>query len=163
MPPARPERLLAFDVDCGELARGHRVIARGLTYEGRSTDDLTSGDQSGHQELPMVSLAYEVVPGLTAAEAAFQIEATYTTDVPLPWSTSGAGFGPRSTDEYAGGPATRGAAGPWPLPEGARHLHFMLHRAGSQGAPDRRLGSLDVDLTTGTALWAPAEDPAPEP
>src|SRR3954453_3483540 len=134
--------IIAFDVDCGELIPGHRFIARGLVDDGRSADDLTSGDQTRHQELQMVSLAYELVPGVTAAEAAegagadFGVEATYATDVPLSWTTGGGGFGPGSIDEYAGGASTGGASGPWPLPDDAARLRFTLYGTGPRPPED---------------------------
>jgi hypothetical protein len=167
--PARSDGLpatniISFDVDCGELIPGHRFIARGLVDEGRSTHDLTSADQTQHQELQMVSLAYELVPGVPAADAAegaaatFIVEATYATDVALPWTTGGSGFGPGSIDEYAGGASTGGASGPWPLPDNAVHLQFTLYAAGPL-TPDRPSGTLEVDLATRSARWTPANHP----
>jgi hypothetical protein len=126
--------MVSFDVDCGELISGHRFIAQGLVDEGWSTDDLSSDDQSRHQEFQMVSLAYQLVPGVTAAEAAagadseFVVDATYETDVDLPWTTGAAGFGPGSIEEYAGGASTGGASGPWPLPGSATRLRFRCTR-----------------------------------
>ena len=112
----------------------------------------------------MVSLAYQLVPGVTAAEAAagadsdFVVDATYETDVDLPWTTGGPGFGPGSIEEYVGGASTGGASGPWPLPGNATSLRFSLYAAGSQsaGAPHRFAGTLEVDLPGGTARWNPA-------
>jgi len=157
-----PTAMVSFDVDCGELVPGHRCIARGLFDEGRSAHDLTSGDQSRHQLMRMVSLGYELVPGVTAAEAAaaeFFVEATYATDVALPWTTGGAGFGPGSIDAFAGGPGTAGASGPWPLPDDAGRLRFTLYATGVRGSadPHRVAGTLEVDLPARTARWTPAE------
>ena len=112
----------------------------------------------------MVSLAYELVPGVPAADAAegdsaeFVVEATYATDVALPWTTGGSGFGPGSIDEFAGGASTGGASGPWPLPDDAAHLRFTLYAAGPR-TPDaqyRPAGTVDVDLPTRSARWTPA-------
>jgi len=83
--------LRSFDVDCGgDLFPGHRVVVRGLVDHGRSRDDLTSRDHSENVECQMVSLAYELLPGVTVAEAAarepgtaFTVDATYSADVPL--------------------------------------------------------------------------------
>jgi len=154
--------IISFDVDCGELIPGHRFIARGLVDEGRSADDLTSGDQTSHQELQMVSLAYELVPGVTAdaaegAGAKFVVEATYATDVALPWTTGGSGFGPGSIDVYAGGASTGGASGPWPLPDDAARLQFTLYAVGPRtlDAQYRLSGTLEVDLPTRSARWTP--------
>lgn len=72
MPPRSPRlanRLLAtFDLDCGELVPGHRLIARGLADEGRSSDDFLGGTDNVEQQ--MIGLEYEPVPGITAEEAA---------------------------------------------------------------------------------------------
>jgi hypothetical protein len=59
----------------------------------------------------MVALAYELLPGVTAAEEAgrepgspFTVDATYSADVPLTWSTGGSGptgrAGPSSCESY---------------------------------------------------------------
>jgi hypothetical protein len=47
--------LLAFDVDCGELIRGHRFVARGI----RDTGTIDRPDAAG--ESPGFSLEYELV------------------------------------------------------------------------------------------------------
>ena len=158
--------LLSFDVDCGdELFPGHRVLVRGLVDGGRSNDDLTSRDSSGEVECRLVSLAYELVPGVTRAEelardgGPFTLDATYAADVPLPWSTGGTGpdglAGPSGVEAYDeqvwGGDSTLGELGPWPVPDGARRLTFWLHPVGGS----RATGTVVVDLSTGGARWAP--------
>lgn len=128
-----PTMLRTFDVDCGDdVFPGHRLVVRGLADHGRSRDDLTSRDQSANIECQMVALAYELLPGVTAAEeaareprSAFSVDATYSADVPLAWSTGGSGptglGGPgscESCDEAIwGGETTVGESGPWPVPE----------------------------------------------
>lgn len=126
--PRLPGALLAsFDVECSDLFPGHTVVARGLRDDGRSRDDLTAGDQRDHVVCPMVSLVYEVVPGVTREEAAAwpadvssTVDATYAADVPLPWSTGGSGPdglpGPSGVETYDegrwGGQSTVGELGP---------------------------------------------------
>ena len=119
--------LLTFDVSCGDdLLPGHTFVARGLADEGRSQDDLRSGDQTLHDVCHMVDLVYELVPGVEAAEAPsdrsqpFTVDATYGADVPLFWSTGGTGpdgsGGPGWIEKYQGGSSTVGGLGPWPIP-----------------------------------------------
>jgi hypothetical protein len=169
LPSSRlPKLLRTFDVDCGyDLFPGHRVVVRGLADHGRSRDDLTSRDHSRNVECQMVALAFELLPGVTAAEStacepgtSFTIDATYSADVPLPWSTGGSGptgsGGPGSHETYDearwGGETTVGESGPWPVPEGARRLTFWL-----SGPGDRRpAGTVTVDLVTGLADWRAA-------
>ena len=158
--------LLRFDVDCGtDLYPGHRVLVRGLVDGGRSRDDLTSRDHSSDVECQLVSLAYELVPGVTRAEELaregrpFTLDATYGADVPLPWSTGGTGPdglpGPCAVESYDeqhfGGDSTVGELGPWPVPDGARRLTFWLHPIDGR----RATGTVVVDLRTGRASWAP--------
>ena len=171
-PPRSPrlpaDLLLSFDVECGDLFPGHRVVARGLVDGGRSRDDLTSRDHSGNDECRLVSLAYELVPGVTRAEERarepgrpFTIDATYAADVPLPWSTGGTEAdgspGPCSHEAYDedvwGGESTLGELGPWPVPDGARRLVFWLHPVDGR----RATGTVTVDLSTGQAAWTPVE------
>jgi len=162
--------LRTFDVDCGDdLFPGHRVVVRGLVDYGRSRDDLTSLDHSGNVECQMVSLAYELLPGVTAVEAAarkpgtaFSVDATYSADVPLTWSTGGSGptglGGPGGCESYDevhwGGETTVGESGPWPVPEGARRLTFWLMGPDGDGRP---AGTVTVDLETGQADWLPSD------
>ena len=158
--------LLSFDVDCGdELFPGHRVLVRGLVDGGRSRDDLTSRDCSDDVECSLVSLVYELVPGVTRAEERaregrpFTLDATYGADVPLPWSTGGTGpdglAGPCAVESYDeqhwGGESTLGELGPWPVPDGAGRLTFWLHPV--EGS--RATGTVVVDLPTGQASWTP--------
>lgn len=156
--------LMVFDVSCGDaLVPGHSVIARGLADGGRSRDDLSSGDQSLHDECQMVDLVYEIVPGVTPTERPadrsqpFTVDATYGADVGLSWSTGGSGpgglGGPCWVEDYQGGESTLGGLGPWPVPDGARQLTFWLHAADNFTCR----GSLQVDLNRQTASWVPAE------
>jgi len=121
--------LAEFDVDCGTgLFPGHRILARGLVDGGMSQSDLTSRDHSGNEPCRMVSLSYEIRPGVTRAEEAARagqpttVDATYAADVPLPWSTDGAGpdgsGGPCAVEAYDediwGGECTLGELGRGP-------------------------------------------------
>lgn len=167
LPPRSPRisqpMLVTFDISCGEdLMPGHTFVARGLADEGRSREDLSSGDQSLHDECQMVDLVYELVPGVEAAEAptersqSFTVDATYAVDVPLSWSTGGTGpnglGGPCWVEKYAGGASTVGGSGPWPIPDGAQHLTFWLHAAN----PDYACrGALHVDLSDHAVRWEP--------
>jgi len=169
LPPRSPRisqpMLLTFDISCGgELLPGHTFVARGLADEGRSRDDLSSGEQTLHDECQMVDLVYELVPGVLAAEAPsdrsqpFTVDATYEADVPLRWSTGGNGpdglGGPCWIEKYRGGASTVGGLGPWPVPDGAQHLTFWLHAATGD---DTCRGALRVDLTNHTVRWDPKE------
>jgi len=162
-----PTMLRTFDVDCGDdVFPGHRLVARGLADHGRSRDDLTSRDHSRNVECQMVALVFELLPGVTAAEEAarepgspFTVDATFSADVPLPWSTGGSGptgpGGPGSHESYDevrwGGESTVGESGPWPVPDGARRLTFWL--SGPTGR--RPAGTVTVDLVTSQADWTP--------
>jgi len=154
--------LVTFDISCGrDLLPGHTFIARGLADQGRSRDDLSSGDQALHDVCQMVDLVYELAPGVQAAEAPtdrsqpFTVDATYGTDVPLFWSTGGTGpndsGGPGWIEKYQGGSSTVGGLGPWPIPDGAQHLTFWLHAADDHTCR----GALRVDLRTHTVRWDP--------
>lgn len=158
--------LVSFDVECGDLFPGHVVVARGLVDGGRSRHDLTSRNQTGHEECQMVFLSYELVPGVTRAEVSGRaqgspttVDATFAADVPLPWSTGGGGpdgspgpCGVESYDEEVwGGESTLGELGPWPVPDGARHLTFWLFPVDGE----RATGTVTVDLVTGRAQWQP--------
>jgi hypothetical protein len=71
--------ILVFDVDCGELVPGHRFIARGLGGPFRlPIPDVWDGDRAEYQQMlefeeaggyPGFSFEYELVPGVSAAEA----------------------------------------------------------------------------------------------
>ncbi|MGI4896043.1 MAG: hypothetical protein ACRYF3_13115 [Janthinobacterium lividum] len=171
MPPRSPrlsDRLLAtFDLDCGELIPGHRLIARGLADEGRSSDDLAGGVDNTEEQ--MVGLEYELVPGITAEEAAaagvydFTVDAGYGVDVPLAWNTGDERSGPLSQYRAEGGPSSAGQFGPHPLPDGARQVRFTLYpvmaervAAGHPYAGLEPAGQVVIELGAGTARWVPA-------
>ncbi|NAZ83870.1 hypothetical protein GTR02_18835 [Kineococcus sp. R8] len=171
MPPRSPrlsDRLLAtFDLDCGELIPGHRLIARGLADEGRSKDDFRGGTDNIEQQ--MIGLEYELVPGITAEEAAAAgvrdliVDAGYSVDVPLVWSTGDERSGPSSQWKPTGGPSSAGQFGPHPLPAGAGRVRFTLHPVTAEGiaaghpygAPEPA-GQVVIELGAGTARWDPA-------
>jgi hypothetical protein len=55
--------MVSFDIDCDQLAPGHRFIARGI-----SDDDLLDGRDGRTPPCPGVSLEYTLVPGVPASE-----------------------------------------------------------------------------------------------
>jgi hypothetical protein len=145
------DMLLAFDVDCGEVVGGHRLIARGLADCG--TIEVEEGTAPGF------SLEYELVPGVPPLEDArnmfdFIIHVEYEADVPLPWqAVDGGAIAP-----FEGGASTHGSMGTWPLPSGARTLRFHVsgpHRRRQGGGLERSPveGILEVDLLAGAARW----------
>ncbi len=104
--------LLAFDIDCGPLVKGHRFIARGIGDQGTLEwdDRMTS---------PAFSLEYEVVPGITADETrgapfSYLVRIDYEADVPLPWAVYDGGALLRVrpiTSEWPGSPVSEPAFG----------------------------------------------------
>ena len=154
-------RLVEFEIDCGELIPGHRVVLAGLSDNGHSRSDLTSREQE--IACQMVSLEYALIPGVRPDEVVqgfderFLLLAGYHADVELPWTTAGFnGLGPSGIELFAGGEHTNGTLGPWPVPDGARRLTFVLHRPPSSGVDPRTpvVGTLDVDLAERVAEWA---------
>jgi hypothetical protein len=155
--------LISFEIDCGTLVPGHRVSLTGLSDHGFSRDDLAGGEHP--VACQMVSLEYDLLPGVRAGEAAdgfderFLLLATYHADVDLPWTTAGAGgLGPAEIELFAGGDRTHGALGPWPVPAGARTLTFVLRRppAAAGESVDRVAGEVVIDLAAEVAGWTPA-------
>jgi hypothetical protein len=154
--------VLTLDIDCGPLAPGHRLRLTGLSDRGISRDDLTSREQE--VACRMVALEYALTPGVRPDEVvdgfdeSFVLQATYRADVDLPWTTAGyGGFGPGEIDLFAGGGHTRGALGPWPVPEGARKLTFALYRPPPhRGAIATLAGTVVIDLGARIAEWQPA-------
>jgi len=71
--------ILSFDVDCGELIPGHRFVARGLAGRSRlPIPEEWDGDSAEYERMlkfadaggyPGFSLEYELVPGVSPAEA----------------------------------------------------------------------------------------------
>jgi hypothetical protein len=144
---------------------GHRVLVTGLSDDGRSRDNLTSQEQD--VECQMVSLEYDLIPGVEPGEVVdgfnerFLMEASYRADVQLPWTTAGhGGTGPCSIEFYAGGARTHGSLGPWPVPDGARRVTFVLYRPRSspQDSTDIAAGTVEIDLVARTAEWSAADE-----
>ena len=153
--------LVEFEIDCGELIPGHRVVLTGLFDNGRSRSDLTSREQE--VACQMVSLEYALVPGVHPDEVVegfderFVLLAGYRADVKLPWTTGGFnGIGPGGIELFEGGERTNGTLGPWPAPDGARRLTFVLHRPPSSRVDPHTpvVGTLVVDLLERAAEWA---------
>ncbi|MCY1141545.1 hypothetical protein OWR29_26405 [Actinoplanes sp. Pm04-4] len=152
-----------FEIDCGELVPGHRVVLTGLSDNGRSRSDLTSREQE--MACQTVSLEYALIPGVRPDEVVegfdeeFMLLAGYHADVELPWTTAGfSGVGPSGIDLFDGGERTNGTLGPWPVPDGARRLTFVLRRPPSSRVDPHTpvAGTLDVDLVERVAEWAEA-------
>jgi hypothetical protein len=160
--------MLVFDVDCGELVPGHHFIARGLGGPLRlPIPDDWDGDSAGYEQMlqferaggyPGFSLEYELVPGVSAAEAGgdffrFLVGVSYTADVELPWQPNDGG----ALAPFAGGDTTHGSRGDWPLPPDATVLTFSLAGIDPAGFADYRnpAGELVVDLVHSDATWHP--------
>jgi hypothetical protein len=146
--------MLSFDVDCGELVPGHRLIARGLTSSG--TMSFPSWDED-EVECAAFSFEYELVPGVREGEfrSAFGyiVGIGYDADVELPWEPSDSG----AIAPALGGASTHGSRGDWPLPDGARVLTFTLVAVTPSGwQAEQPAGELVVDLADGSARWTPA-------
>jgi hypothetical protein len=153
--------LVEFEIDCGELLPGHRVVLTGLSDNGRSRSDLTSREQE--IACQMVSLEYALIPGVRPDEVVegfdtgFVLLAGYRADVELPWTTAGFnGVGPGGIELFEGGERTNGTLGPWPVPDDARRLTFVLHRPPSSRVEPHTpvVGTLHVDLVERVAEWA---------
>jgi hypothetical protein len=156
--------MLSFDVDCGELVPGHHFIARGLGGPRRLPvpEEMLEFEEAGGY--PGFSLEYELVPGVSAAEAEanvfrYLVGVSYTADVELPWFPNDGG----AIAPFEGGDATHGSRGDWPLPPDARVLTFSLAGVDAAGFadPENPAGELVVDVKRGTAVWHPAVDPPP--
>jgi hypothetical protein len=162
--------MLSFDVDCGELVPGHRFIARGLGGPFRTSAlDRWDGDEAEDELLmrefedaggyPAFTLEYELVPGVSAAEAQgdffrFLVGVSYCADVKLPWYPNDGG----AIAPFEGGDATHGSRGDWPLPPEATVLTFSL--AGVDPATgfadtENPAGDLVVDVVRGDVAWCP--------
>jgi hypothetical protein len=157
IPPRGPrlnedEMLLAFDVDCGYLIEGHRLIARGIKDDG--VIDSFGWNGTGGEFVPVFSFEYELVPGVDAPgdpPFGYLVQINYTADVVLPWEpTDGGAIAP-----FSGGSTTHGSRGSWPLPRDARILRFEMSGIDpSTGWPRARPdGTLTVDLQDMSAVW----------
>ena len=109
---------------------------------------------------PGFTLEYELVPGVTPAEADrgffhFLVGVSYEADVQLPWWPNDGG----AIAPFEGGAATHGSRGDWPLPPDATILRFSLASPDSAGFTDHENPARDlvVNLAQGTAAWRPAE------
>jgi hypothetical protein len=165
--------LVSCDVDCGEVMPGHRLVVRGVRHDGYSNDEL-HGDYTGHYEgkpvHPVASLVYVLVPGLTEQEFRdsgpdidVTVELAPAPDPALWGSVLSMGS---ERDGETGGAETRGAFGPFVLPQGTERVIATVSQihifqggavpAPSGRVPDRQLGTLDVTISSGTATWTPA-------
>jgi hypothetical protein len=144
--------LVSFDLDCGELVRGHRFVARGVAEDGVIP---AFGDQ---QAADGISLEYELVPGVEPSDDGgsffhYLVGIEYSADVELPWEPNDGG----AIAPFRGGASTHGSRGSWPLPQGANQLTFTLFAVGDSGFPNAEpAGSINVDLSTRTGVWRPS-------
>ena len=144
--------LLSFDVDCGEIAAGHRFIARGLSQAA------THDPRNGSEPVPCFSLEYELAPGVPVLADkhgifGYLVPIAYSADVPLPWEPSDGG----AIAPFDGAATTHGSRGSYPLPDGARMLTFTLYDKRVSGfGSETEAGRLLVDLDRGAAWWEPS-------
>ena len=162
--------LVPCNVDCGEVLPGHRLVVRGLRHDGYS-DDAINGDCMGHYEGKpvhrVVSLVYALVPGLSEQEhqGSLDIDVTVVLDPqpdPAVWGSVLTMGGER--DARADGAETSGEFGPFVFPEATERVTATVTQitVGRPGAPPPstrsagRLGSVEVEITSGAAHWTPA-------
>jgi hypothetical protein len=125
---------LSFDVDIGELVRGHRVIARGICLHGGG-----------------LVLQYEIAPGITARMwrrgiPALLFSVAYGTDAGADDEESGMG----AIAPGEGGATTHGSRS-FPLPPDGARLAWFEFFAASDDRRDQPVSKMTVDLTTGQA------------
>jgi hypothetical protein len=108
---------------------------------------------------PGFTLEYELVPRVAAAQAGtdffgYLVGVSYRADdVELPWWPNDGG----AIAPFAGGPATHGFRGDWPLPPSATVLTFSIGGVGPAGfLEENPAGDLVVDLARGSAVWRPS-------
>lgn len=160
------------DVDCGEVLPGHRLIARGLRDDGYSNDSF-NGDYMGHYEGKpvhrVVSVVYAFTPGLPPPREHcdyLDIDAMVVLDPSPDPAVSGLVLtmgGER--DARPGGSETAGAFGPFMFPEETKRVNVELSQITlvptdaprpAAAATGRRLGTLELEITSGAAYWTPA-------
>lgn len=155
-----------FEIDCGEVLEGHRLLATGLRVDGMSDDD-DHADYSEHSPgkpvYPMVSLKYVIVPGLNSTTVRGRdVDAVVRIEPPADpswWAPVSSWGGER--DATVGADVTAGAFGPFVVPEGTQSVTLDLVNIGlwtndmppEDDSPGRALGSLHIDLETASASW----------
>ena len=162
--------MLTFSVDCGEVLGGRVLRLTGLRTDGRS-DDVVHADHSEHRPGKpvhlMVALTYELRPGLThdAPVDGRDVDASIRLRPPAdPRHWPAVLREGEEREVAAGGPVTRGAFGPFVLPDATAEIRVELTEisktVGGVGpvdsAPERRLGELVIDLASASATWHPA-------
>lgn len=158
-----------FEVDCGEVLGGHRLLATGLRLDGTS-DDAVHADYSEHRPdkpvHPMMSLTYVIVPGLDSTtlrgrEVDAEIHIEPPAD-PAWWHPDRSWGAERDAVEAAA--TTAGAFGPFIVPVGTRSVTVDLFDIGvttddtppDDDGPPRALGSLHINLERGSVSWRSA-------
>ena len=157
-----------FDVDCGDVLPGHRLVATGLRIDGSSDDDNHadySEHRSGKPVHAMASLTYVVTPALPAdlggRDVDVRVRLTPPADADF-WPAVTSPGGER--EEIPGAARTRGAFGPFILPSTTRLVVAELsnvavavgRNAEMDAHPPRTLGALTIELGAGAATWTPA-------
>ena len=124
-----------FEIDCGEVLEGHRLLATGLRVDGMSDDHALaeySEHSPGEPVHPMVSLTYVIVPGLGATPTRGRdVDAEVRIEPPADpswWATVTSWGGER--DATVGAEVTAGAFGPFVLPEGTQTVTIDLINIG---------------------------------
>jgi len=133
-----------------------------------------NSDDPGHYEgkpvHPMVSLVYALIPGLSQPEPGsngLDVDARMVLDPPADPAVWGAVLTMGSErDARPGGSETAGAFGPFVLLEGTKRVNVALDRITiapadpprrTQSPAQRSFGTLEIELTSGTARWTPAQ------
>lgn len=166
-------------LDCGELLPGHRFAITGLRQEGFSDDRLhvdLSDHRPGDRRDPMVSVTYELVPGLSEDEthAGLYVDATVELRPTRLAAASGAvpGSVPGERDSRPDQSAAAGAFGPFRCPDETSEiiLHLgpiQVRSFASDGtalnadaedrlaSTHRSTGQAVIDLSSGTSRWTP--------
>ncbi len=156
---------MTFDLDCGDVLGGRRLIATGIRVDGTSGDRVHA-DYSEHVEgkpvCPMVSLTYRITPALPEPGDGRDIYATVRFD-PAPDPTFWDQDLAPGAEQVPGATSTEAAVGPFALPDGTERITIHLVEAtvtagagASSREPDRDLGEVVVDLPTRSARWQPA-------
>lgn len=166
---------MSIALDCGELLPGHCFIITGLRRDGLS-DDAMHADLSGHRpgdrSEPMVSVTYDLVPGLSEDEmhAGVHVDATVELRPTPPGGSPGRGI-PSEQGARPGQAVTSGAFGPFRCPNGTsevvlnlRSFQVLVSADGSDlnadvgdrlGPEPRPSGQAVIALADGAAGWVP--------
>jgi hypothetical protein len=161
-----------FDIDCGEVLRGHELRFTGLRRDG-TTDDSIHVDYSEHTDgkpvHPMWSLTYTLTPELDddALPDGRDVDITIELDPPpdpAVWPPVMMAGGERECAR--GASRTHGAFGPFIVPAETTSITVELMHVGVtvgtvhplDDRPGQVVGTLVLDLLTERATWHPASE-----